>query len=316
MTSTYTQLRQGLQAYGRKLSLFHFNARLYLLYTIISGLAFGIFRLLFNFYVLSLGYDEALLGQLLTTSSLVSLLSALPAGFFSDRLGRKVALFASSLVTTLAVVGMVAWPGVANFFLLNVVVGLAQSLGGVTLGPFLMENSGEEERTYLFSFSSGIQMIAGFAGNWLGGQLPTWAGGWVGVSATSATAYGWAMAAVAGVTVLGLIPLFWIQRSAGEGKRPFSSSSPSPWHYARQHPGLLMRLIAPTLVTSLGAGLLMPFMNIFSATPFTAVMPPSGHFLPLVHWLWGLGCSLPLLWPTGMAKFGLWSSPRPFRCPF
>ena len=36
------------------------------------------------------------------------------------------------------------------------------------MGPFLMENSGEEERTYLFSFGAGMQMAL-FCGQLVGG---------------------------------------------------------------------------------------------------------------------------------------------------
>ena len=52
----------------------------------------GVFRLLFNFFVLSLGFDEALLGNLITTSSFVALLAALPMGYLSDMIGRKGSL--------------------------------------------------------------------------------------------------------------------------------------------------------------------------------------------------------------------------------
>lgn len=259
--SSRTRLAQGARDYAGKIRLFQPNARLYLFNLIISGMAYGIFRLLFNFYVLSLGYDEALLGQLLTTSSLVALLSALPAGYVSDRMGRKRALFLSSLITIAAVVGMVVWRSAAGFYAMNVMMGLAQSLGGVTFGPFLMENSGEEERTYLFSMSFGLQMIAGFAGNWLGGQLPTWLGQVGGVSAISATAYGWSLALVAGVAALGLIPLARLRQPArAHTDQP---ANISPFQYARQHPRLLAQLVSPLLITSLGAGLLMPFMNVF-----------------------------------------------------
>ena len=37
------------------------------------GVAMGISQLLFNFYVLSLGYDERLLGQLITVTSMTAL---------------------------------------------------------------------------------------------------------------------------------------------------------------------------------------------------------------------------------------------------
>ena len=72
-----------------------------------------------------------------------------------------------------AVSGMVLWPHVAGFYAMNALIGLAQSLSGVTFGPFLMENSGDEERTHLFSFAVGSQLTAAFVGNWLGVQPPT-----------------------------------------------------------------------------------------------------------------------------------------------
>lgn len=283
-----TAVTQGLRDYANKIRLFRANARLYLLVTIISGLAYGVYRLLFNFYVLSLGYDEALLGQLLTTSSLVSLLCALPAGYVSDRLGRKSALFLANLLTSLAVVGMLVWPTMVGFYSMNVLMGMAQSLGGVTFGPFLMENSGEEERTYLFSFSMGLQMIAGFAGNWVGGQLPTWTGGLVGVEATSAAAYGWALTAVSIVSFFVLPPILLMRRpkqaAAGDAK-----TSISPFQYARQNPVLLLKLISPMLITSLGAGLLMPFMNIFFRHTFESTDSAIGTLFAVGSLFMGIG---------------------------
>jgi len=62
---------------------------------------------------------------------------------------------------------------------MNIIIGIAQSLTAIAMGPFLMENSGEKERTYLFSFSSGMSTTATSIGQWVGGYLPTWiAKGW------------------------------------------------------------------------------------------------------------------------------------------
>jgi MFS family permease len=255
------RLAQGLNAYAGKLRLFRPNARLYLLSVIISGVAFGVFRLLFNFYVLSLGYDEALLGRLLTVTSLVALAGALPAGYFSDRLGRKLSLLLAALLGAAGVAGMVFWPTPTGFYLMNSLMGISQSLAGVTFGPFLVENSDEEERTYLFSFSFGIQMVAGFVGNWLGGRLPAWMGDALGTGATSSSAYGWAILIVAGASFLGLIPLLLLRRQ--KTARQKGENSVSPFEFARRRPALLFKLVMPLLITSLGAGLLMPFMNIF-----------------------------------------------------
>jgi MFS family permease len=75
----------------------------------------GIFRLLFNFYVLSLGYDEALLGRLVTVSSLSALIFALPMGYLADLLGRKNSLILSVASMSLSVFSMVLWPMPVSF---------------------------------------------------------------------------------------------------------------------------------------------------------------------------------------------------------
>ncbi len=248
------------QVYRARLRAFHPNARLYLAYVILSGAALGVFRLLFNFYVLSLGFDEALLGRLITVNNLTALIVALPVGYLADVLGRKRSLVLAALGMAFSVAGMVLWPQAGVFYAMNVLSGLAQSLGGVTMAPFLMENSGEQERTYLFSFASGLQMASAFVGNWLGGYLPSWVGGAFGVGAVSSRAYGGALFLVAAAAALGVFPLLFLRTPRLERRE---RSVFAPLAYARQHPRLLGQLILPMWITSIGAGLIMPFMNVF-----------------------------------------------------
>ncbi len=252
--------RKILITYADRVSAFHINARLYLVNAILTGAAMGVFRLLFNFYVLSLGYDQALLGNLVTASSLTALLTALPMGYLADRLGRKTSLLLGSAGVVVAVLMMIQLPSIAMFIGMNVLMGLAQSLAGVTMGPFLMENSGEKERTYLFSITSGLQMASAFAGNWLGGVLPTWVSVSRSISATSADAYAGALLLTVLLGAVGLIPLLLIRlpRLSKENRSAFA-----PLAMASKNPRLLTQLVLPMLVTSLGAGLIMPFMNVF-----------------------------------------------------
>lgn len=249
-----------MATYGERISAFHPNARLYLLSAVISGASMGVFRLLFNFYILSLGFDEAILGNLVTTSSLTALLVALPMGYLADFLGRKTSLISGMTFSGLAILLMVFFPSVPVFVAANVLLGFAQSLAGVTMGPFLMENSSEKERTYLFSFSSGFQTASAFVGNWIGGYLPTWLGSAQGALATSTQAYGASLLVIAGVALLAVIPIF-LMRTTRLNKEQRSLFAPIT--YFRKQPALLGKLILPMLVTSIGAGLIMPFMNVF-----------------------------------------------------
>lgn len=260
MPAFTSRLSTLLRLYADRLAAFSLNARLYLLSVVISGAAMGVFRLLFNFYVLALGYDEALLGTLIALSSLSALLSALPMGYLVDRLGHKPALLLGSGLSGLAVVAMVLFPSVGVFVSMNLLLGLAQSLSGVTMGPFLMENSGEKERTYLFSFTSGLQTVSGFIGNWVGGYLPTWLGVWRGVAPTSATAYALALGAIVAAAALGLLPLLFLRPlHLARAERSLFA----PLSYLGREFNTIGKLILPTFLTSIGAGLIMPFMNVF-----------------------------------------------------
>ena len=279
-------IRYAVSEYADRVRSFQPNARFYLLNVIITGAAMGVFRLLFNFYVLSLGFDEALLGSLITTSSMAALLAALPMGYLADLIGRKNSLLISGGLLSFSIAAMVLWPGQGMFYAMNVVSGLAQSLAAVTMAPFLMENSGERERTYLFSFSSGLQMAMASVGNWIGGYLPTWVSGRLEVSPTSSPAYGGALIIVAITLGFALIPLVFIRVSRLDRSR---RSVFAPISFAAKQPALLTKLVLPLLVTSIGAGLIMPFMNVFFRVVHNQPDPVIGSLFAWGSLAMGLG---------------------------
>jgi MFS family permease len=253
-------IKNELRDYFNRVRLFRTNARLYLLTVLITGATMGVYRLLFNFYVLSLGYDEAILGKLITTNQLTALLLALPMGYAVDRFGRKNALITRSILLAGSVLGVALFPSMIIFYTMNMLFGVVQSLSAVATAPFLMENSGEEERTYLFSFTSGLQMGSVFVGNWLGGYLPTWIGDLRGFDPTSSSAYGGALLSISMVAIIGFIPLLFVRPVNGKESR---SQNFSPITFARKNPKLLSKILVPTLFISIGAGLFIPFMNVF-----------------------------------------------------
>ena len=250
----------ALNEYGTQIRAFKPNARLYLLNVIITGAVMGIFRLIFNFYALSLGFDEALLGSLITASSFVALIAALPMGYLADTIGRKGSLILSGILLAVSILAMSIWRTEETFYIMNALSGLAQSLAGVTMSPFLMENSDEKERTYLFSFGQGLQMTMASVGNWIGGYLPTWMGHAQNVSATSSAAYGNSVLIAGLGALIATLPLLFI-------KSPNITRSQrtvfAPFEFAKKNPSLLVKLVLPMLITSIGAGLIMPFMNVF-----------------------------------------------------
>jgi MFS family permease len=77
--SAYWHRVQGLQG----------NARRYMACTVLHAMNMSLLSLIYNLYLVSMGYDAAFIGL---NSALVSgarLVSALPAGVIADRIGRK-----------------------------------------------------------------------------------------------------------------------------------------------------------------------------------------------------------------------------------
>jgi MFS family permease len=275
-----------LETYWTRIKQFSPNARLYLVSAILTGAALGVYSLLFNFYVISLNMDVNIAGQLASINSTTALVLAIPMGYIADILGRKKSLIISGAAVSLAIAGMVVWPVKEILFGMAAMMGAAQSLSAVTMSPFLLENSGEQERTYLFSLGSGAQMTASFVGNSIGGSLPTWLGTRQGISPTSSAAYAGALAIVAAISTLGLIPYFFMKmRHLEKSQRALFA----PFTYAAKKPAMLGKLILPILVTSFGAGLLMPFMNIFFRVAYHQADPVIGNLLAWGALAMGIG---------------------------
>lgn len=275
-----------LKTYLLRIGQFSRNARLYLVSAILSGAAFGVYRLLFNFYALSLDLDQSIIGHIITINSITALVLALPLGYLADMLGRKASLLAGGALTSLAVAAMVLWPSQALFYAMAVVMGAAQSLSAVTMAPFLLENSGVEERTYLFSLSQGLTMTASFIGNSVGGYLPTWIGQVRGVESTSSTAYAGALGIIVVVSALAILPLLALRtpRLTTAERSLFA-----PVSYAVRNIGTIGKMVLPMLITSIGAGLFMPFMNIFFRVVHNQPDPVIGNVLAWGALFMGIG---------------------------
>ena len=250
----------GAALYLRQLRGFGRNARLYLLSEVIMGLAFSVYMLIFNLYIVSRGYPRSFLGELQSLPNLISLLGAVPAGVLVDAIGRKRALILANVLQTLGALGIAVSPEPGWLRLSMITFGVAQSLWMVSTAPFLMENSTEEERNVLFSAHFGLTTLVGFVGTLVGGFLPTLFGGLLSVDVESPGAYATTLGVTVALSAVSLLPILLIE----DGRRPSKTEMRSflPWRNI-QNPGLAFRIFLPNIIISLGAAILIPYMNLF-----------------------------------------------------
>jgi MFS family permease len=253
--------QNNISLYFEKTNQFSSNAKLVLLHSAFAGLAFGVFRFLFNFYVLSLGpdYDEAFIGTLQTATSFASIAMALPAAYIAERYSQKSVMIVTGVLSTVSLLGLVFFPFHLSLILFQMIAGVAMSVRQVAVAPFLMRNSSESERQWVFSFNFGLMTISSFFGNLLGGILPTWLGNLFGAAPTDSLAYQLAIGSMMLVTILSIGPLTIIRSKPVDPDRRIEM----PWTLLWQYGRLLSRFLIPQLIIGLGAGLMQPFMNIY-----------------------------------------------------
>jgi len=164
------QLVEYIQQFGR----FQRNARLYLVSNALSGVTAGIFLVLYNLYLVSLGYGPAFIGVELFVLTIGAGLAIFPAGMCVDRFSGKSILIWSSVLIGGAGVGQILFRQPLSLLISAFIAGIGLAFILVVNAPFLTRNSAPEERPYLFSFNIVLGLVTTVLGKVIGGGLPIW----------------------------------------------------------------------------------------------------------------------------------------------
>ena len=80
---------------------FSTNARMYLAFNFLVSLYVGISSVVFNLYIIKLGYNEQFLGLIISAMMIATGLFAFPAAQICDRIGSKKSLVYSGVLSSL-----------------------------------------------------------------------------------------------------------------------------------------------------------------------------------------------------------------------
>ena len=89
-------LRDPISEYFRTIKLFKSDVKLYLANIFLTHIGYGIFYVLFNLYILQIGYDLDFIGYLTSLGNFGTALMAIPAGLIIHRFGLKRPLVISA----------------------------------------------------------------------------------------------------------------------------------------------------------------------------------------------------------------------------
>jgi MFS family permease len=270
--------RLVLRAFGR----FHRDARLVLVTSLVAGAALSLYWIDFNLYLASLGFSTAAIGLVATIASLAGAIVAFPASAASDRLGRRTVIAAGTAAGLLALLGLLASDALLPIVLCAALWAAGSAAVQVVLPPYMTEHSDPSHRNELFAAQFAIMNLTNVVAAVLGGVVAGLLGQAFGLAADSPGTYRLILLMMAALMVAGLGTVARLSddrprvvsrrqlRELGEPAAfPPDPRRPRTWlGITVRERGLFFRLLVPGMLISIGAGQVIPFLNLFVQRKF------------------------------------------------
>ena len=283
---------QGFRGFER-------DARVFLLGSLLASTAVSLYWIDFNLYLAALGTDMPTIGLIATASALASAVVAFPMSMLSDRIGRKLVLLLGGGFMLVALVGLLSTTALPLLWLFGAVYAAGQQAVVVVGSPFMAEHSRPGQRSELFSLQFAIIQLTAVGAGLLGGVAASLASGSAG--GTGIEVYRTVLVVQLVFMVAGVATMSRLSRD-----RPVRPLRPigrlRAWrprvgvHITDR--GTFARLLIPGFLVSLGAGQIVPFLNLFVSGKF-------GVDLAGISWIYalaGLGTMLATLLQPALAN--------------
>ena len=216
--------------------------------------------LVLNLYLVALGYREDFIGLLTFVQTAAIGVGAFPASSLSPRIGPRRVLIGATLGLGASFGAMAALSAELPLLVASALSGLAMAHVFVPSAPFLMDNTGPEERRSAFAANFAALSFASVAGNAIGGgccrassaeRTPAW------------SATGRRCCSDSALTAVGVAPLLL----ADDSRTPVTATPVAPTAGGVKPPPSLRRdLVAMASATALLAGatgLVVAFFNVY-----------------------------------------------------
>ena len=241
------------------------NANLYVVHVIGMDMIHGSFNVLFNLYLLAIGFDIRFIGLRLMVQFIARAITATPAGLVSDRIGRKAsfilgdgigALIALIMIHSMSEAVLLIGPAVGAFF---------GNLHHTSESAFMAENSRPSERIHLFSVAGSFRTFSSMSGALMAGLIPAMFIDNIG----AVDAYRYATYAGLSLWFLSLIPALMLRSvEAVEQPEKQGGAAAQPQRSFRtllsdiKHPRLIFFFVLTSALISFGSSTVTPIVNV------------------------------------------------------
>jgi MFS family permease len=265
----------------KSITSFNRNIKMFMLANILIKVGVGVFLVMYNLYIKELGFPETLNGKIISMTSLASAIMLIPAGYLSDRLGRKGIIITGAIVAAGTLFYRSLVTGEQSLIIAAFFTGLFMALVQVSGVPFLAENSKASERMHLFSIHFSLMTIASVVGSLGGGVLADALHIIGNISTVDSIMYVLIIGAI--IFTIGIVPLFQlkpiqIEMDSDEHTEESGGNTPSGF---RKNLKIIVLFGVANLLIGTGSGLVIPYLNLYFSNRFDASNTYIGIILSL-----------------------------------
>lgn len=257
------------------------NVKLILLIEILFSIGIGMFMIIYNLYVRSIGHSQLVVGNVVATMSLATAIALIPAGILSDRFGRKKVILIGGITTVVTLILRSIIIDQAGLVTTAFIEGLFVSLVQVSFLPLLSENSTDKQRVHLFSMLFALSMVASVIGNIGGGVFSDFFQHGIGFSEVISLRI--TLFISIGIIMTSIFPILLIKENKKERviKEKTGFQIKEYYQQNRSSINIIVLLGVAQLFIGLGAGLVIPYLNLYFAERFDASKSAIGIIVSL-----------------------------------
>lgn len=251
----------GAAVRGFRPRSFNRDVRSFFLFGLSLSAGMTLYSLLYNLYLLRLGYQEDFIGQVAAMAPLATALLALPTGMLSDRLGRRPFLIASGLLLALSQLGLCLSTASLALLAFSFLGGVAHAFIWVNHVPFMSDNAHPSRRAEAIVVWSALQVVIRMLLSLVAGFLPGAMGWFLGTSTELPEPFRYALLLGAACSLVSVVPLLRIRAQTEPASvRERSADGEQEAH----RPWSIFGVIAATAgLRGFSMGLTFPFFNVF-----------------------------------------------------
>ncbi|NBG88702.1 MFS transporter [Isachenkonia alkalipeptolytica] len=240
------------------------NIRLIFAVILLNNIAKGMFMTLYNLYLQEVGFNASFMGELISMTALASAIFLVPIGFLSDKIGRKKTMIIGIVFADILQILRAIILSSNTLVLLSFLLGGLNSFFMVANAPFLIENSSKAIRMKVFSINFALMIFSSMLGNIIGGVTPDILQGLSGMNVADAQRMTLILSTL--LSLFALIPLLKIK----EPEKVIEKGREKLWKSLKniKNSAIILKFIFANALVGFGAGLFVPFSNLYFENQF------------------------------------------------